>query len=521
MGYPKGAMGGPVSHSRVCPRAQYRDGTRSVVDFRHTAIPIRPLWRFAKAACSGFVGIALAAISCASQAADQNKTKGTGEQSRLAVAEKLSGHGGPVHAVQISNDGRLAVTGSFDYAVACWDLTQRPAKQICRFDQHDGPVKAVLLVPGTPFILSAGDGGYVRLWDRKTGKNLFTSKRHLSGIHGLAVSQDGRWAASASRDRTVRIWDLKARKMSHELVGHTGPVNAVQFSRDGAYLFSAASDGTVRRWRRDRGIVEGILYKHGFGVTALRLVPGQNALIFGAIDGRSGVIDAKTGALITSFPRHDGPVLAVATLAKPGLIALGGTAGKGRKGVIRVYRSGDWALLEAFDGPRGPIWALAFSRDGAKLYHGGLDDFVSVWQVRPRKPFEPVAGPFIRRFQVSRTISLGERQFARKCSLCHTLKKDGKNRAGPSLYNLFGRRAGTVAGYPYSDALKKSKIVWTAETIGKLFDLGPDHYTPGSKMPLQKISDRKTRDALIDYLKSETSPGAEPTGPGGDRQKTE
>jgi len=76
---------------------------------------------------------------------------------------------------------------------------------------------------------------------------------------------------------------------------------------------------------------------------------------------------------------------------------------------------------------------------------------------------------------------------------------------------VFGRRIGTLDGYPYSEALRKLDIVWSAETIGKLFELGPEEFTPGTKMPLQKMTDRAQRDALIAYLEVATrgdQPGA-------------
>jgi cytochrome c len=101
----------------------------------------------------------------------------------------------------------------------------------------------------------------------------------------------------------------------------------------------------------------------------------------------------------------------------------------------------------------------------------------------------------------------GELQFARKCSLCHTLTSDGGNRAGPTLYKVFGRRVGTLPGYPYSEALKKADIIWSAKTIELLFGLGPNHYLPGTKMPLQRIADPKKREALIAYLKGATEDG--------------
>ena len=95
-----------------------------------------------------------------------------------------------------------------------------------------------------------------------------------------------------------------------------------------------------------------------------------------------------------------------------------------------------------------------------------------------REPFEAIPSSFPRRFQVrgetGDQVAAGEAQFARKCSVCHTLQKDGANRAGPTLHGVFGRKIGTLPGYPYSDALKRMDIVWNEETISKLFELGPD-----------------------------------------------
>jgi cytochrome c len=53
--------------------------------------------------------------------------------------------------------------------------------------------------------------------------------------------------------------------------------------------------------------------------------------------------------------------------------------------------------------------------------------------------------------------------------------------------------------------VKSLGIVWTAETVEKLFELGPEIYTPGSKMPLQRMTDAGQREALVAYLKAASS----------------
>jgi len=422
----------------------------------------------------------------------------------------LVGHGGPVHAIQLNKDKTRALTGSFDYAMMLWDISGEEPKVLHRFDAHDGWVKAVSFLPGGNRALSAG-GGELWIWDIATGKAIHTFKGHKAEVTALAVSSDGKWAATASSDRTVRLWNLDKLQPGPVLEGHRGPVNGVAFSGDDKTLYTASYDGTVRAWAKDTGEFKRIIYRHGFGINTMQRLPGGDLLVFGALNGKALVIDGKSGERVHEFKELEGPFLAVAVQEKPGLLSLSGFQKRGGDvvGTIRVYRLGDWAPIEEYEDPRGPIWAMEFGPIGATIYYGGKDDHVTVWQVKPRKPFETISGPIPRRFEVKKTAAPGELQFARKCSLCHTLTSDGGNRAGPTLYKVFGRRVGTLPGYPYSEALKKADIIWSTKTIELLFGLGPDHYLPGTKMPLQRIADPKKREALIAYLKVATEGGGE------------
>ena len=134
----------------------------------------------------------------------------------------------------------------------------------------------------------------------------------------------------------------------------------------------------------------------------------------------------------------------------------------------------------------------------------GLDDFITRWPIFEFPPeFLEKPGP-ARRFHPTKNIGNGERQFARKCSVCHTLKLDGKRRAGPTLFGVFGRQAGTLEGYTYSDALLQSTIVWDANSIDRLFKDGPDVVTPGTKMPVQRMKNAEDRRDLVSFLQSAT-----------------
>jgi cytochrome c len=92
----------------------------------------------------------------------------------------------------------------------------------------------------------------------------------------------------------------------------------------------------------------------------------------------------------------------------------------------------------------------------------------------------------------------------RACIACHTLSPDEGNRAGPTLHGIFGRRIASLPGYNFSEPLKKMVIVWTPETVAKLFEVGPTAYTPGTKMPEQVIGSADDRKALVDFLAKAT-----------------
>ena len=68
-----------------------------------------------------------------------------------------------------------------------------------------------------------------------------------------------------------------------------------------------------------------------------------------------------------------------------------------------------------------------------------------------------------------------------KCQACHTIDASRRTLVGPPLYGVFGRTAGAVPGYRYSEALKKSGIVWTDDTLNKYLAATQD-FIPGSRM---------------------------------------
>lgn len=93
-------------------------------------------------------------------------------------------------------------------------------------------------------------------------------------------------------------------------------------------------------------------------------------------------------------------------------------------------------------------------------------------------------------------VRLGAEVYGR-CLACHALAYD---RTGPRHCGLFGRHAGSVPGFPYSEAMKRSDIVWSANTLDR-FLANPTKALPGTSMGYAGVTDRAERAALIAYLK--------------------
>jgi cytochrome c len=277
----------------------------------------------------------------------------------------------------------------------------------------------------------------------------------------------------------------------------------VALSPDGSILYTGSYDGTIRAWPLKSGSAAGgpsVVYSHGWGINVVAATPDGSALVFGALNGAGGIIDFA-GNEVTSLEFGEHPILSLA-LSPDGRRFAAGSA----DGNIWVVNLKTAAIIEEYDNIHGPVWGLAFTPDGKTLYHAGLDDFVTHWQIDPRKIIEPVDTVFPRRFQVSEGADPGSVEFQRKCSVCHTLEPDGGNRAGPTLFDLFGRKAGSVDGYEYSPALANSGIIWNEKTVAELFADGPNVMVPGTKMPVQVLKSVDRRDALISFLRKASAP---------------
>lgn len=404
-------------------------------------------------------------------------------------AQELRGHGGPVRAIAVSADGRFAMTGSFDQSAILWSLAGGTAEAVLRF--HQGAVNAVASLGAAGFATGAEDGR-IALWRGRAAEPAQVLEGHKGPVAALAASPDGRSLASASWDETVRVTSL-GDGAARSLEGHKGPVNGVAFLPSGA-IVSAGYDATLRIWPADAPTAR--IATLPAALNGVVVAP-DGEIAVAAADGRLRLF-GPDGEARADIAIGETPLIALAISADGATIAAGGLRGQ----VALIDRKAR-SIRATLVGPGLPVWSLAFLPDGRHLLSGGADRLVRRWNavtgehvgaVVPRAGEDPLAA-----FN-------GERgaQVFRACAACHTLTPADGNRAGPTLHGLFGRRIGSAPGYAYSDAFKAMDIVWTKETVARLFEVGPNAYTPGTKMPEQTIGSAEDRQALVDWLEKVT-----------------
>ena len=405
----------------------------------------------------------------------------------LPASAQLRGHGGPVRTLAISVDGEVAVSGSFDQSAIRWSLKTGTALQVLRF--HDGAVNAVALLPDGRTV-TAGEDGRIAIWAVGAPAPERVLEGHGAPIVSLALSPDGTALASASWDRTIRLWPL-AGGAPRVLEGHQDNVNGVAFGRDGRSVVSVGYDATVRIWPVD-----------GVGAPRVVTIPSALNAVAIAADGEIAVAGADghvrflapSGEIVGEAAVGATPVIALAVSGDSALVAAAGI-----RGSVAIVERATRRLSGTLVGPGLPVWSVAFLPDHRTLVTGGADRMVRRWNAATGEPIGAVtvtgpADPLV--------AFAGDRgaEIYRACVACHTLTPDEGDRAGPTLAGIFGRRIASLPGYRFSDALKRLDIVWTPETVARLFEIGPAAYTPGTKMPEQRIGSPEDRAALVRFL---------------------
>ncbi len=287
-----------------------------------------------------------------------------------------TGHLSPVSAAAFRTDAAQFATGDEAGIVRFWNGTNATATGV--LGAHTAPVTGIAWHPaGERFVTTATDGT-ARLW-----RFPLTPPRTLTGhtelVNAVALSSDGKLAASASADQTVRLYDLAAGNELRQLVTQSGIMTALDFSPDNATVAAASATGSILFRKTEDAADQLYVAGHDGPINAIDFrADGQRI----ASAGQDGTIR------VWSFPQpaaqlagHTMPVQAAAATADGKLIA---TASADK--LIRLWAPAGGESTATLTGHEEPVHSIAFRPDGAEAASGDALGVVRFWDVAEAEP---------------------------------------------------------------------------------------------------------------------------------------
>ncbi len=208
---------------------------------------------------------------------------------------------------------------------------------------------------------------------------------HTSVVTDVAISPDGRWLASASRDRSLRIWEIESGQAVHVLIGHRGDVQTVAIAPDSRHAVTGGLDFEAVLW----DIIDGVELQRFIGHTAnildVNFSPDGESIVTGSRDNTAILWDVNTGEIIRRFEGHVASVQTAEIDANGERLATG--AGDG---LIIIWDVTTGEEIRRLNGHTTAVNDVDFSTSGTLLASASADETVIIWDV--------TTGEIVRRF---------------------------------------------------------------------------------------------------------------------------
>jgi WD40 repeat protein len=163
----------------------------------------------------------------------------------------LGGHTSWVNAVAVFQDGKCAISASWDKTIKVWDI--ETGQEIRTLMGHIGEVNALAVLPDRKRIISASSDNTIKVWDIETGQEIRTLMGHTGNVNALAVLPDGKRIISASYDKTIKFWNVETGMLIYSLPENTNQFSMVTATFDGRRLIFLSENKYLFCWDRIPG----------------------------------------------------------------------------------------------------------------------------------------------------------------------------------------------------------------------------------------------------------------------------
>ncbi|MEU9474510.1 protein kinase [Streptomyces sp. NPDC048191] len=333
----------------------------------------------------------MAAWRSVSRSADR-----TGLRAVWAV-RSLAGHESSVMSVDVTADGRIAVSGGNDGTLRLWDVETGRCTRTIANPKRAGAHRAIDVVQlsedGTR-VMASGRDGSAHAWSVDTGRLLYSldGERLIAvdtaqplmrmigpmsrGPRSTRFSADGRRALIGGADRSFRLWDLERGVCLRTMAGHSGPVQSAWIGGDGQRAATAGADATVRLWDLSDGHCSRVLRGHTHWTTATALSgDGRLAVSAGGYEDRTvRVWDVATGDCIAVLDEHLGNARGI-RFTPDGRYVVSGAEDT----TLRIWDISSRRCVRSVEAHPGGVDSVALTGDGHFVVSGGNDGVVRLW----------------------------------------------------------------------------------------------------------------------------------------------
>ncbi|KIJ10804.1 hypothetical protein PAXINDRAFT_119273 [Paxillus involutus ATCC 200175] len=312
----------------------------------------------------------------------------------------LEGHRGTVLSLAFSPDSARVVSGSEDKTVIVWRATTaRGERLLGRLRGHTGAVRCVCFSPNGDKIVSC-DGVDIRIWNSQSGDQVVLRRiaspfAHTNWVCSIAVSTNGKFMASASRDKTIRLWDTSTFTQIGPTLQCDVEVWSVAISPAGSHLVSGGDHGrNITLWNATTCEKAIELEGHSNDVRSLEFSPDSARVVSGSTD-KTVIIWSTTTTTTTTTGKSHPDIITSITLSPNGKFMASTSHDRTVPKNITIWDATTYEKVIELEGHLAGNFtrSLEFSRDSTRLVSGSTDKTVIVWNtVTGRQLSDPLKG---------------------------------------------------------------------------------------------------------------------------------